>query len=138
MGRKLFSDKGPRPTAQDFADQRERTKRMQEFREREQRELDAYAAAVRAGDDKLAAQIALARRDRSRPMGVQKSESVRQAVQGTESAVVPPSADSLNGAALPETEQQRAALIERARESSADCRAAAEPGALEAGGYGDD
>jgi hypothetical protein len=127
MGRKLFSDKGPRPTAQDFADQRERTKRMQEFREREQRELEQYYAAVRAGDDKLAAQIALARRDRA------LSGAERNGQAGVPESPSGSATDADEGASLADR-----AILERARESSADVRAAAEPGSLEAGGYGDD
>ena len=133
MSNKSRHIKGPRPTAQDFADQRERTKRMQEFREREQRELEQYYAAIRAGDDKLAAQIALARRDRSRPMGVQLSGAERNGQAGVPESPSGSATDADEGASLADR-----AILERARESSADTRSAAEPGSLEAGGYGDD
>ena len=65
-----------------------------------------------------------------RSMGVEEAERARQA-GATEPLLA---GDTEPGRVSPADR----AILERARESSADCRAAAEPGSLEAGGYGDD
>jgi hypothetical protein len=66
MGSHRFSDKGPRPTAQDHADQRERLKLMQAASDRDRAEIAEIAAATQRGDHATAQALAVARYTRKK------------------------------------------------------------------------
>jgi hypothetical protein len=66
MHRNRFANKGPRPTARDQADHRERVERMHDYQEQDQAELADYAVAVSLGDWETANRISRERYQRSR------------------------------------------------------------------------